>query len=68
MEVRRDGQIVVLDDVSRWVIQPGDSTKTVCWYPSQRILVKENDSEIYPYRLKNLDTSSEEEVEAQIAG
>jgi hypothetical protein len=64
MEILEDGQIVQLNDLSKWRIRSGDISKTVIWYPTQRIIVEENESDIYPYRLKNLDTFQEEEVEA----
>jgi hypothetical protein len=54
---------VTLSDGSRWKVREGDISKTACWYETQRITVLENegpDAFLYPYRLKNLDTYSDE--------
>ena len=64
IEVLEDGLLIELDDGSRWAIKPGDIGKTAVWYETQRIVVEENDSSVYPYKLKNLDTSTQETVEA----
>lgn len=67
--VRKVGEMglrVTLDDGSVWEVRHGDSSKTALWYPTQRIIVKAADDESYPYRLKNLDTYQEEEVESRL--
>ena len=61
--VSKDMLTVTLSDGSRWKVREGDVSKTGCWYKTQRITVLENDGPdafLYPYRLKNLDTYSDE--------
>jgi hypothetical protein len=57
---------ITLMDGSKWVINPGDISKVVCWTPTSRVVVKENESPIYPYKLVNLDTAAPDEVSASI--
>jgi len=64
MEVKSGGLFIQLDDASRW--RMGDISKTVLWLPSARVVVEKNDSDMYPYRLENLEIK--EEVEAQLSG
>ena len=66
MKVSKYGETVTLDDLSQWTIRIGDSTKTSLWYPTQRISVIESENDVYPYKLKNLDTFEQQEVEAQL--
>jgi len=40
LEVNQDGLEVSLMDGSTWLISPGDSTKSACWYPTQRIKIE----------------------------
>jgi hypothetical protein len=47
-----------------WDISVGDNTKSICWYPTMRIVVEENDSPEYTFRLKNLDTAGPDIVRA----
>lgn len=61
--ISKDLFTVTLSDGSRWKVREGDVSKTAVWYKGQRITVLENegtDAFIYPYRLKNLDTYSDE--------
>lgn len=51
-----NGQTVTLSDGSRWRVSVGDVTKTLLWYPTQRIVVENSDDIVYPYELRNLDT------------
>ncbi len=64
LEVGKDGLVVCLDDGSVWDISVGDNTKSVCWYPTMRIVVEENDSPESTFRLKNLDTAGPDVVRA----
>jgi hypothetical protein len=41
---------------SRWRINVGDISKTVCWYPSQRVIVEQRDDGIHPFQLNNHGT------------
>ena len=56
MRISKNGQTVTLSDGSRWHVSLGDVTKTLCWYPSQRIVVENCDDVLCPYALRNLDT------------
>lgn len=66
LEVRKDGLIVCLDDGSVWDVSVGEHTKSLCWYPTMRIVVEENDSAMYPFNLKNLDTAGPDVVRASL--
>lgn len=66
LEIKRNGLIVCLDDGSVWDISVGDNTKSVCWYPTIRIVVEENDDSVYPFSLKNLDTAGPDVVRASL--
>ena len=66
LEIREDGLVVCLDDGSVWDVSVGDNTKSVCWYPTMRILVDENDSPMYPFSMKNLDTAGPDVVRASL--
>ncbi len=63
LAVQRHGQVVQLDDASHWEVKMGDSTKSHLWMTSQRVVVTDNDNQLYPHKLKNLDT--QDEVEAR---
>ena len=56
MRISKYGQTVTLSDFSRWSINVGDASKTICWYPTQRVVVENCDDDVYPYELHNLDT------------
>ena len=45
MAVDQDNFIVTLDDGSQWKINVGDITKVVCWIPTARVLVEEQEFE-----------------------
>lgn len=64
LQIRDDGLVVCLDDGSVWDVSVGDNTKSICWYPTMRIAVEENDSPIYPFTLTNLDTAGPDVVRA----
>jgi hypothetical protein len=54
--ISKNGQTVTLSDGSLWRVSVGDVTKTLCWYPTQRVVVENCDDVVYPYELRNLDT------------
>jgi len=62
LEIKEDGFEVSLMDGSNWSVNPGDSTKTICWYPTQRIKIKENSDGTFT--LTNLDTAAPDKVRA----
>jgi len=62
LEVNEDGLEVSLMDGSTWSINPGDSTKSSCWYSTQRIEIKEDDDGFCT--LTNLDTAAPDRVKA----
>lgn len=64
LEVRKDGLVVCLDDGSVWDVSVGEHTKSICWYPTMRVVVEENDSPMYPFTLTNLDTAGPDSVRA----
>lgn len=46
---------------SKWrIINVGGITKTILWYPAQRIKIEETDDR--EYTLTNLDTSAPDEI------
>ncbi len=60
-----DGDIVVLDDGSRYSISPEDRQKCVQWQANQRILVTRLlPGPIYECALTNLDILGDEAVKA----
>lgn len=62
LEVNNNGLEISLMDGSRWQIDAGDISKTVCWYPTQRIKIeKKHDGN---YVLVNLDTATPDKVRA----
>src|SRR5574337_367103 len=52
--VSKNGITVTLSDGSRWRINVGDISKTVCWYATQRVTVEECDDGVHPYELHNI--------------
>jgi hypothetical protein len=66
VEIKKNGLVIRLSDRSVWNISVGDSTKTVCWYPTMRILVEEGGGLTHPFRLKNLDTAGPDVVRASL--
>lgn len=64
LKVGKDGLVVHLDDGSVWNISVGDNTKSICWYPTMRVIVEKSDSAIYPFILTNLDTAGPDVVHA----
>ena len=64
ISVDEDELTVTLSDGSEWRVKPGDASKIGIWYDTQRIVVSENDSDIYPYLLTNRDTAGPDVVEA----
>jgi len=66
LKVTKNGLKVTLFDGSRWQINEGDSTMSICWYPTMRVCISEDlDDKLYPYRLTNIDTSSPDVVKAR---
>jgi len=61
LEVNKDGLEVSLMDGSNWSINPGDSTKTICWYATQRIKIEKSGGATY---LVNLDTAAPDKAKA----
>lgn len=56
-KIHQDGLEISLMNGSKWEITNiGDMTKTILWYPSQRIKISENEKGIFT--LSNLDTST----------
>ena len=66
LKVQKDGLVVCLDDGSVWDVSVGDHTKSICWYPTMRIVVEKNDSPTHPFSLKNLDTAGPDVVRASV--
>jgi len=65
-DVKKDGLVVCLDDGSVWDVSVGEHTKSICWYPTMRVVVEENDSSTHPFNLKNLDTAGPDIVRASL--
>jgi hypothetical protein len=59
INVEDDGQTVELMDGSTWSVSIGEHTRSICWYPTQRIVVEKSGDPSYPYRLRNLDTAGD---------
>ena len=54
MEVEADGQIIVLDDESRWEVSPGDMPTVCTWMPTAVLEIRTSKSNgLYPYRVVN---------------
>ncbi len=57
MKIHKNGMEISLMDCSKWrITHIGDTTKTILWYPTQRIKVNEDNDGIFT--LFNLDTST----------
>ncbi|HXG50022.1 MAG TPA: hypothetical protein VNN77_01275 [candidate division Zixibacteria bacterium] len=63
--VRNDGLIIELDDGSSWDVSVGDNTKSICWYPTMRVIIAETGLSPYPFTLTNLDTAGPDVVQAR---
>lgn len=60
-KIHREGLEISLMNGSKWrIINVGDITKTILWYPAQRIKIEETDDG--EYTLTNLDTSAPDEI------
>jgi hypothetical protein len=60
-KIHQDGIEISLMDGSKWRIKNmGNISKTILWYPTQRIKIKEENQEC---TLTNLDTFSSGEIE-----
>jgi hypothetical protein len=58
-EITELGEEVILMDGSEWSINPGDSSKTCCWYSTQRVVVEKVDNgRFFNHVLINLDTAT----------
>lgn len=63
MKIHKDGLEISLMNGSKWrIVHIGDMTKTIIWYPTQRIKIEE--SEDNKYILTNLDTAAPDKIEA----
>lgn len=63
MKIHKDGLEISRMDGSKWrIIHVGDMTKTIIWYPTQRIKIEESEDD--KYILTNLDTAAPDEIEA----
>jgi len=63
LEISGDGLEISLMDGSTWSLRNlGDCTKTVCWYATQRIKIKDNDDGTCT--LTNLDTAAPDKIKA----
>ena len=58
------GDKIILGDGSQWVIAADHCSKSINWYETQRILVREVNGEVGRYQLVNVDTA--DIVEAQL--
>ncbi len=47
MEVEDDGEVLVLDDGTRWRVQAGDIPTACTWLPSDNVEVVERDGGLY---------------------
>ena len=65
-KVSKSGDKVTLNDGSKWSISPGDSTKCIYWYPTQRIQIQTINGLVYKYQLTNLDTSVPDVAECHL--
>jgi|RhiMetdeSRZDD1v2_1073273.scaffolds.fasta_scaffold1392569_1 hypothetical protein len=63
VRVRLDGRELELGDLSRWEVDPGDSTITVLWLPTNRLKVE--DTEAGDSWITNLDTAGPDKVRAR---
>ncbi len=61
-EVRGDGEVIVLQDGSRWDVYPGFLFRTREWRPEEMIRVKRSKSDEYPYKLINIHRNESVEV------
>jgi hypothetical protein len=64
--VHQDGTILTLEDGSVWDIPVGAARHVIAWYPSQRVIVRQNAGESESYALINLDTSAPDVVVARV--
>jgi hypothetical protein len=61
-KIHQDGIEISLMNGSKWRIKNiGDITKTILWYPTQRIKIEERSEG--EFTLTNLDTSAPDEIE-----
>lgn len=62
LKILKDGLKISLMDGSKWkLVNFGDMTKTIIWYPPQRIQIEKNNNG--QFFLINLDTYLNEKVE-----
>ena len=67
-KVHQDGTILTLEDGSVWDIPIGAATMVAHWYPSQRVIVRENEAVSEGYVLINVETSGPDVVTAHVRG
>jgi len=63
-KISKDLMRVTLNNGATYSVNVGDISKTACWYPTQRIVVKEISDSIKGYTLTNLDTAGPDVCEA----
>ena len=61
-KIGNDGQLLELEDGSRWQIYEGFASRTNGWSGGEMIKVKQNKNPEYPYTLVNIHKN--EQVEA----
>ena len=57
-------ETVSLNNGKKYSISPGDSTKCITWYETQRVKVNKTQNHVYKFTLTNLDTSGPDVAEA----
>lgn len=62
--VGKNGRSVTLSNGTKWDISAGDTTKTICWYPAQRVSVEDNGDSC---QIVNIDTAGPDSVTARRA-
>jgi hypothetical protein len=59
IEVLRDARLLVLEDDSRWSVNPGDSPTCCTWTPTAPLEVKETDDPgMFPYIIENRENGA----------
>jgi len=60
LEVVDHGSIIVLEDGSRWIVEPDDTSTTAAWLGPARVLIRKgpHPEAEYPYMMKNTWTKA----------
>jgi len=66
--VLEQGRLLILEDGSRWEVEPLDQTETVLWAPTSPITVTEADSPVGDFRYLLTNTEEEKSVAAKFRG